>query len=657
MISIGRLLFYIYASFISNVTSELLIMQSWRKYGTSSPCSFPRPSWKRCSYMWAWKPLLTRPSSNTFAQASDLSSDRTEESEAIEPVYSHVRKNSVIVKKYGVDIINDPLLNKGTSFPLAERDRLGIRGLLPPRELSLDHQVQRVLNAFRKVTDSLEKWQFLTSVQDRNETLFYRLLIDHIEEMAPVVYTPTVGLASRLFSHIYRRQRGMYFSIRDRCHMRAMVHNWPHDQVDIIVVTDGSRILGLGDLGVHGMAVPIGKLALYVAAGGLDPAKILPVTLDVGTNNSELLNDPLYLGLQQPRVTGSPYYEMVDEFMETVTERWPNVLVQFEDFSNEHARTLLDRYRHKYLCFNDDIQGTGAMVVAGILSALRAQRKELSSIKEQRIVCLGAGSAALGVVDSLRYAMVKEGLPESQAYKNFWLVDQFGLIGANRNQSSTGKYKTPLLSPAQRPYGRFDLEDGLPLLEVVRRVSPTILLGLCGVPDTFSEDVIRTMAVGNPRPIIFPLSNPTEKAECTAIEAFKWTDGHAIFASGSPFGSVQLADGRICQPNQGNNMYIFPAVGVAAAACKATKVTDSMFYAAAIELSNTLTPAHHASGIIYPSIGRIREVSRRLAISVCKVAYEEGVAREPLSGHHYDLERLIDTQTWSPEYSPIVYRP
>jgi malic enzyme len=571
-----------------------------------------------------------------------------------------IQRNSTLVKKYGVDIINDPLLNKGTSFPLAERDRLGIRGLLPPRELSLDYQVQRVLTAFRKVIDPLEKWQFLTAVQDRNETLFYRLLINNIEEMAPIVYTPTVGVASRLFSHIYRRQRGMYFSIRDRCHMRAMVHNWPHHKVDIIVVTDGSRILGLGDLGVHGMAIPIGKLALYVAAGGVDPARILPVTLDVGTNNPELLNDPLYLGLQQRRVTGSPYYEMVDEFMEAVTERWPNVLVQFEDFENEHARPLLDRYRRRYLCFNDDIQGTGAMVVAGVLSALRAQQKSTSAIKSQRIVCVGAGSAALGVADSLHYAMVKEGASELQSYQNFWLVDQYGLLGINREQRtiSSGISLIPLrLTSAQRPYVRSDMEDGLSLIEVVRRVRPTILLGLCGVPGIFSEEIIRDMAAENLHPIIFPLSNPADKAECTALEAFTWTDGRAIFASGSPFELVRLSDHRVYQPNQGNNMYIFPAVGFAAAICKAVRVTDSMFYAAAVKLSNIPTAADHTRGIIYPRVNYIRDVSRQLAIAVCRTAYEEGLAREPLANYQYNIEKLVDSHHWSPEYSPIIYRP
>jgi malic enzyme len=556
-----------------------------------------------------------------------------------------MKKKCVMVKKYGMNIIQDPLLNKGTCFSHSERDRLGIRGLLPPREFSLETQIMRVLAVYRKLEDAMEKWQFLTAIQDRNETLFYKLVIEYIEEMAPIIYTPTVGLASRLFSHIYRRPRGMYLSIRDRYEMRSIVYNWPQDEVDIVVVTDGSRILGLGDLGVQGMAIPIGKLALYVAIGGMNPSRILPITIDVGTNNKELLKDPLYLGLQQPRITGSPYYDLMDEFMMSLIERWPNVLIQFEDFSNEHARVLLDRYREKYLCFNDDIQGTGAMVLSGIFSSLELQKKKKSELIEQRIVCLGAGSAALGVIDSLYYAMMKEGAEEMKANRNFWLIDEYGLISTSRNErvlsSSELKQKQPI-----------------PLLEVIRLVQPHILLGLCGVPNTFTKEIIMEMSKYHDRPIIFPLSNPTDRAECTALNAVQWTDGRVIFASGSPFDPIPLSSNKAYIPSQGNNMHIFPSLGFAASISKAKKVTDSMLYTAALELSKNLNQEELSNNLVYPSIKRIRDISRQISFSVCQQAYLEKLTQEPLlNDSPQSINQLIQQHYWSPEYVPIIYQP
>ncbi|KAF0852264.1 mitochondrial malate dehydrogenase (decarboxylating) [NAD-malic enzyme] [Andalucia godoyi] len=586
--------------------------------------------------------------------------------------YSH---GFVRTEKYGSEIIQDPLLNKGTSFPLAERDRLGIRGLLPPRHISVELQVRRFMQAFQKIESPLAKWEFLTALQDRNETLFYKLLIDGFEQMAPIVYTPTVGLASRSFSQVFRRPRGMFFSLEDRHmeDMRAMVWNWPSERVDVIVVTDGSRILGLGDLGICGHAIPCGKLALYVASGGVPPSRVLPVSLDAGTNNAELLADPLYLGLPERRETGAKYFELIQSFMLAVRERWPNVLVQFEDFANGVARTLLENYRSSHLCFNDDIQGTGAMTVGGLLNALRAQGLGPDDLPNQRIVCLGAGSAGLGVVDSIRFAMVRSSqlaaaranktakhqqngggggkaqnsvsmtINDTQAARQFWILDKFGLLASVRSG----------LTPEQAVYARPDAVDGKALLEVIREVKPTILLGLSGVGQTFNEEVIREMAKHVERPIIFPLSNPTDHAECTAEQAFSWTNGKAIFASGSPFDKVTLANGQVCFPNQGNNMYIFPGLGVGAIVAKATRVTDEMFYRAALTLVETVPKEDLERGIIFPRISNIRDVSRIVAINVVKQAIEDGVARVKIP-EGKTIDDLIDEYRWEPKYPAII---
>lgn len=552
-------------------------------------------------------------------------------------------KRPLITSKIGTSLIHDPIYNKGTGFPYAERDRLKIRGLVPPRCVPMEEQVSRVLLRYNQITDPLRRYDYLHNLQDRNETLFYKILMENIEEMAPVIYTPVVGEACQKFGSQFRRARGMYFSTADRGEMSAMVWNWPAPELDVIVVTDGSRILGLGDLGCHGMGIPIGKLSLYVAGGGIHPARTLPITLDMGTNNEQLLNDPFYLGRTHRRLTGEQYFNLVDEFMNAVYLRWPNVLVQFEDFDNSTAMALLQKYKDKYLCFNDDIQGTGSVTLSGLLCALRAQGKPSKELTKQRIVVLGAGSAGLGVVNSIVKGMVQEGLTREQACKNIYLVDKDGVIGTTRKG----------MQPGQLEFAKENMKDGALLEEVVRQVKPTILLGLSGVGRTFTKEVIETMAANVDRPIIFPLSNPTSKSECTAREAFEWTKGKCIFASGSPFDPVILED-KVFYPTQGNNMYIFPGVGLGAVVCKASRITDSMFYEAARRLSKMVTDEEVRQGRCYPSVTEIREVSKAIAMEVCRVAFDERLAGIPAPKNDKQLAELVESCMYVPEYVPLI---
>lgn len=552
----------------------------------------------------------------------------------------------LLVEKKGVDLIHDPIYNKGTAYPYSERDRLNIRGLVPPRCTTIEEQAKRVKTRFDHITDDLQKYSYISNLRDRNETLFYRMVMDNIDEMAPIIYTPTVGKACIEFGSQFRRARGMYFSSADVGQMSAMIYNWPEKHVDVIVVTDGSRILGLGDLGAHGMGIPIGKLSLYVAAGGIHPARTLPVTLDVGTNNEKLLDDPFYLGRQHRRLTGEDYYNVIEEFMSAVKLRWPSCLVQFEDFSNANAANLLEKYRDRHLCFNDDIQGTGSVALAGILTALRAQGKAAKEITKQRIVCLGGGSAGLGVINSLIDGMVEEGLSREVANKNVWVVDADGLIAQGRSS----------ISDAQKPFVRTDLPNGLKLKDTVDKVKPTILLGLSGAGRTFTEDVVRSMAANTERPIIFPLSNPTDHAECTAEEAFTWTDGRAIVASGSPFDPVQY-NGKTYYPSQGNNMYIYPGIGLGVVCCRAKKVTNAMFYAAAKKLASIVPEEDVQAGRVYPDIAKIREVSKQIAIEVCKEAFASNLATIHPPKNERELEYLVENAMYIPEYAPLVHAP
>jgi len=502
----------------------------------------------------------------------------------------------------------------------------------------MDTQVQRVMENYRRKTDPMEKFIFLAALHDRNETLYYKVLMENLMEMTPIVYTPVVGFACQQFGHIYRKNRGMYLSLHEKGRVAEVLENWPEDVVDIIVVSDGSRILGLGDLGANGMGIPIGKLALYVAGAGLYPCKTLPILIDVGTDNEDLLNDPLYLGINQRRVHGDEFYEFVDEFVKAAVARWPKVLIQWEDFTNDKAFPLLNKYRDEVLCFNDDIQGTGAVALAGLLGALRAKGEKLA---DQRIIFYGAGSAAVGIADMICAGMVEEsGISLEEARKRFWLLDSKGLVTTKRK----GK-----LQDHKIPYAR-DEKSIEGLLEVTKQVKPTILVGVSGQPQTFTEDVVKTMHKHCEKPIVFALSNPTTKSECTAEQAYTWTAGEAIFASGSPFDPVRL-EGKIYVPGQGNNMFIFPGVGLGAAICGATKVTDSMFFTAAKTLAHMVTDEELETGTVYPDLTKIRQISCAIAAAVCRLAYDEGLASEP---EPVDILTHVRKNMYRPEYPRYI---
>jgi malate dehydrogenase (oxaloacetate-decarboxylating)(NADP+) len=542
----------------------------------------------------------------------------------------------VPVRKRGLEVIRDPLLNKGSGFPDNERAALGLRGLVPPQVVSIDDQVKRVMQNFLRQNSDIDRYIYLETLHDRNETLYYRLLLSHINELTPIIYTPVVGQACSQFGHIYQRARGMYFSSAEVNHFAEMVANWPEDMIEVVVVSDGSRILGLGDLGTNGMGIPIGKLALYVVGAGLHPQHTLPAMLDMGTNNAAFREDPLYLGRRIPRLTGDAYDEVVEAFMRAVHARWPHALIQFEDFSNDQAFPLLERYRHRMLCFNDDIQGTGAVTLAGILSALRVTGQTLT---EQRIVFLGAGAAARGIADTIVAGMMGEsGIGLEAARRQIWTIDSQGLVTLDRLDS---------LSEHKRPFA----QDSAPLadlMDVIRAVHPTVLIGVCGQPGSFTEVAVREMHRYCERPTLFPLSNPTSKAECTAEQAYAWTDGAALFASGSPFPPVTRG-GHLLVPGQCNNMYIFPGVGQGVVACQSSQVTDAMFYVAARTLAGLVGEDSLAVGRLYPDLTLIREISVKIAVAVCELAFAEGLAGIERPD---DLDAFIRARMFEPRYVP-----
>jgi malate dehydrogenase (oxaloacetate-decarboxylating)(NADP+) len=511
----------------------------------------------------------------------------------------------------GVKILHDPIRNKGTAYTDAERDALKLRGLLPPRVHSPAEQELRVLGNIRNKPTDLARYLYLIALQDRNEVLFYRVVMNNIEEMMPLIYTPTVGQACQEFQHIFRKPRGFYVSANDRGQIAEILQNWPHKNARIIVVTDGERILGLGDLGADGMGIPIGKLALYTACAGIHPTQCLPVMLDVGTNNEALLNDPLYNGLERRRLRGEKYDELVEEFVEAAREVFPGVLIQFEDFGNSNAFRLLDKYRERACVFNDDIQGTGAVALSGIIGSLRITGEKLA---DQRLLFLGAGEAGIGTADTFVAALGEEGIAAAEARKQCWFMDTQGLLVTDREN----------LPPQKVPYAQ-DHPHISDLLEAVNTIKPTAILGLSGQPKSFSREVIEAMAKINKRPIIFALSNPTSKAECTAEQAYKWSKGKAVFASGSPFDPVKYGN-RIFVPGQGNNVYIFPGVGLGAIVSGARHVTNEMFLAASHSLANQVTDSDLVLGRVYPSLSRIREVSALIAHDVAKIAWETGLA-------------------------------
>jgi malate dehydrogenase (oxaloacetate-decarboxylating)(NADP+) len=534
----------------------------------------------------------------------------------------------------GAELLHNPALNKGTAFTEIERDALGLRGLLPPVVESLKTQAQRMIENVRAKGSPFEKYLHLASIQDSNETLFYRVLIDEIEEMMPIVYTPTVGQACQRFSHIYQHSRGLFLTLQDRRHVADILRNCPQKDVRIIVVTDGERILGLGDLGAGGMGIPIGKLALYIACAGIDPTFCLPVTIDVGTENETLLADPLYIGQRRKRERGPEYDALIEEFVNAVNEVYPKVLIQFEDFGNRNAFRLLNTYRDRVCTFNDDIQGTASVALAGILSALRITGGKL---RDQRLLFLGAGEAGTGIGELLVSALMREGVSRADACRCCSYVDSKGLVVAGRGN----------LEHHKQPFAHA-MAPETDLLKVIQTIRPTALIGVSGQGGAFTEPMIREMASINARPIIFALSNPTSKAECTAENAYAWTDGRAVFASGSPFAPVTL-NGRTHVPGQGNNAYIFPGVGLGIIAVNSSRVTDDMFLAAAEALAGVTTESDLAQGRIYPSLTQIRNVSIVIAAAVARMAVEKGLATDVPAG---DIEAHIRSVVYDPVYRP-----
>lgn len=529
----------------------------------------------------------------------------------------------------GVDLLRDPRRNKSTAFTKEEREKYGLRGLLPGKIGTMETQVSRVLANLRRKESDIEKYIFLSALQERNERLYYRLIIENIREIMPYIYTPTVGQACREFANIYRGDKGFYISIEDKGQIRKILDNWPNDDVRIIVVTDGERILGLGDLGANGMGIPIGKLSLYSACAGISPRQCMPVMLDVGTDNIEIKNDGLYLGLDRPRVRGSEYDELVEEFVVAVNDKFPGVLLQFEDFAAENAFKLLNKYRNKVLSFNDDIQGTASVVLAGVYGYARLAKTEFKDLK---IMFLGAGSAASGIGDMISQAMVQEGLTRDEANSRLWFFNRGGLVRKGRTDLADH-----VVQFAQD-------QDDLDFMQAIEIHQPDILIGATGTPATFTKEIVEKMAQIKSRPGIFALSNPTSRAECTAAEAYNWTEGRAIFASGSPFAPVQY-QGQEFVPGQGNNAYIFPGVGLGMIVCQANSIPDSVFLEAAKALSQAVTEQDLEKGSIYPQLDEIRVASLNIAVAVAEFAFEQGLT---------EMEKPDDIRQYIAEY---MYQP
>lgn len=532
--------------------------------------------------------------------------------------------------KTGYQRLLDPALNKSTAFSEEERDKYNLRGLLPPKIFTLEQQLSRVLANLRRKESDIEKYIFLQGLQDRNDTLFFRTIIDNIEEIMPLIYTPTVGQACREFASIFRRSRGLYVTANDSGRIEEILRNWPEKDVRVIVVTDGERILGLGDLGANGMGISVGKLSLYVACAGIHPEHCLPITLDVGTQNHTLRDDPLYLGLTQDRLRGDAYDAVVEELVQATQKVFPGVLLQFEDFVTPNAYHLLDIYRDRVLCFNDDIQGTAAVALAGLYAATRVTGVDFV---DQRIMFLGAGSAATGIADLIVPALLEAGLGRDEARERLWFCNSRGLVvkSSERLQSHNLPYAH------DRPQMSF--------IEAIEEIKPTSLIGATGRPGMFNQEVLGLMAKHNKRPVVFALSNPTTNAECTAEQAYQWTDGRVVFASGSPFPLVEYG-GNVYKTGQGNNAYIFPGIGLGALACKATRISDGMFLASSRALAESVEQSDLDRGSIYPPLPDIRRVSLEIAVAVAVEAVNEGLAQET----HDDWADFIAKSMYDPAY-------
>ncbi|PFV74788.1 NAD-dependent malic enzyme [Bacillus sp. AFS059628] len=545
----------------------------------------------------------------------------------------------------GVEVLSTPLLNKGVAFTQEEREELGLKGLLPPAVLTLEEQARRAYEQFCSQPDDLLKNVYLTALHDRNEVLFYRILTDHLREMLPIVYTPTVGVAIQRYSHEYRKPRGVYLSINDPSGIEEAFANIgaTAENIDLVVVTDGEGILGIGDWGVGGINIAIGKLAVYTAAVGIDPSRVLPVILDVGTNREELLNNPFYIGNRHPRITGEAYDEFIDTFVQAVSKQFPKALLHWEDFSSRNARKILDKYRHDICTFNDDIQGTGAVSLAAVLSAVKASGVPLS---EHRVVVFGAGTAGIGIADQVRDAMVRVGVSEEESYKRFWCIDRNGLVTDNMED----------LLDFQMPYARKALEVSewkqngvIGLAEVVKHVKPTILIGTSTVAGAFKEEIVKEMASHVERPIILPMSNPTPLAEAKPADLIEWTEGRALVATGSPFEPVTY-NGVTYVIGQSNNALIFPGLGLGTIVVRASIMTDGMFAAAAEAVASMVDTSQPGAPIL-PEVEELRNISEMVAIEVAKVAVAEGVARENLSDN--DIKIAVKEAIWEPEYRQI----
>ncbi|MCC6128420.1 MAG: NAD-dependent malic enzyme [Acidobacteria bacterium] len=549
----------------------------------------------------------------------------------------------------GKAVLMDPFTNKGTAFTARERDELDLHGLLPPAICSLEQQLERVYENFLAKPTPLEKFVYLTSLHDRNETLFFRLVHERIDEMLPIVYTPVVGEACQKYSHIYRRGRGLYVGYDQRHNIEGVLKNYHTRNPSVIVVTDGERILGLGDQGAGGMGIPIGKLCLYTICAGVSPYSTLPITLDVGTDNEERLADRLYLGLRHRRIRGEDYQLFIDNFVAAVQKVYPNVLLQWEDFLKANAIKQLERFRDKVFSFNDDIQGTASVVLSGLYGGLRITGQRM---RDQRLLFAGAGASAHGIADLFVSALVEEGLPADEARRRIWTVDTKGLVTSARTGLEDFK---AIYARDPSETQSWDVKDRskISLEETIAHVQPTILIGVSATPGTFTENAVRMMAKFNERPMIFPLSNPTSKSECTAEQAIHWSDGRAIVATGSPFAPV-THNGRRYRIGQCNNAFIFPGVGLGACVGKARRVTDGMFLDAAKALAHQVTNEDLAESAVYPQLPTIRDCSHAVACAVVKRAVSEGHAEPDIL---INLEKTIRRAMWFPEYLPIRYEP
>lgn len=550
-------------------------------------------------------------------------------------------KRPLYIPYAGPILLEFPLLNKGSAFTIEERNDFNLNGLLPETVETIEEQAERAWRQFQDFKNNNDKHVYLRNIQDTNETLFYRLLDNHLEEMMPIIYTPTVGAACEHFSEIYRRARGLFISYPNRASIEDMLQNATKQNVKVIVVTDGERILGLGDQGIGGMGIPIGKLSLYTACGGISPAYTLPVVLDVGTNNQQLLNDPLYMGWRHPRITGEEYDRFVDGFIQAVRSRWPNVLLQFEDFAQKNAMPLLERYRDQLCCFNDDIQGTAAVTLGTLIAASRAAG---SRLRDQNVVFLGAGSAGCGIAEQIIAQMKSEGLSDEEARAKVFMVDRFGLL--TDKLPNLLSFQSKLVQKSENLASWHLDSDAISLMDVVRNAKPDILIGVSGQPGLFSEEIIREMHSHCARPIVMPLSNPTSRVEATPADILAWTDGAALVATGSPFAPVTLHD-KTYPIAQCNNSYIFPGIGLGVIASGATRVTDSMLMAASRALADCSPLVNEGEGPVLPEVKDIQGVSKVIAMAVGKAAQLAGVA---VVTSEDVLSKAIANNFWMPQY-------